>query len=225
MSKRPDARRYQRHKPQLLRLYRGRCSYCLRRLRCRRGVIATVDHIIAYRDGGPPDIANLRPACMACNLVRDALMSQGIADPQGPDIVRIYARALLLLGNVSQSRGQLAAAGMPWQMVQPALDWLVSRELAVYGELAVCGELTVCGQVRWPGWRATRTGLKLARAVRTGVRGPDWLREVLGDPRLVHHARRGPRRLTPALLARYVDGGGAAGTAEIRTPRALARAA
>lgn len=209
---RPDGLLYQIHRPYLMRQYHHRCGYCRRRLR-RGRILATIDHIIAYRDGGPPDPSNLRPSCEPCNRVRDRLTYAGIADPQGGEIVEVYAFVLMLLGDVGQDKSLLAAAGMDWCLVAPALTWLAQ------------GELAVRGQGRKRGWRATRTGLKLARAIRTGARDTIWLRRALGDPRMVHYARRGPRELTPALLARYIDDGGPAGSQQTRKTPSLARAA
>jgi hypothetical protein len=212
---RPDELLYQIHRPRLMRQYHRRCGYCRRRLR-RNRILATIDHIIAYRDGGPPDPANLRPSCLPCNRVRDRLTYAGIADPQGSEIVEVYAFVLLLLGDAGQDKSRLAAAGKDWSLVAPALTWLAQGELAVRGQGRKKGK---------KGWRATRTGLKLARAIRTGARDTSWLRRVLGDPRMVHYARRGPRELAPALLARYVDDNGTSGPQQTRRTPGLARAA
>jgi hypothetical protein len=189
---RADAWLYQRLKPQLMSQGRG-CSYCLREL---SEADATVDHIIPYRDGGPPTLGNLRLACEPCNLVRDALMTGGqSADPQGPEIVSVYATALLLLGRPPQGRGRLAAAGIAsWGSLAPALDWLVRGGLA--GQAAGAPPL----------WHATQAGLVLARAVRGGARDTAWLRAVLGDPVLVRRARCSALTGDPLALARHVDG-------------------
>lgn len=55
---RPDARQYRMKKPHLMRQRRGRCSYW-----CRRQIRATVDHIVPYRDSGPP--TSLTSGCPA----------------------------------------------------------------------------------------------------------------------------------------------------------------
>ena len=191
VSGRADAWLYQRLKPQLMSQGRG-CSYCLREL---SEADATVDHIIPYRDGGPPSLKNLRLACEPCNLVRDALMTGGqSADPQGPEIVSVYATALLLLGRPPQGRGRLAAAGIAsWRSLAPALDWLVRGGLAGRGASVP------------PSWHATQAGLVLARAVRGGARNTAWLRAVLGDPALVQRARCSALTGDPLALARHVD--------------------
>ena len=193
MTDRPDAWLYQRLKPYLLSQGRG-CSYCLREL---GAADATVDHIIPYRDGGPPSLDNLRLACGPCNLVRDALMTAGPSpDPQGPEIVSVYATALLLLGRPPQGRGRLAAAGIAsWRSLAPALDWLIQGGLAARPAGAPLS------------WQATQAGLVLARAVRAGARDTAWLRAVLADPGLVQRARCSALAGDPVILARHVDDG------------------
>lgn len=192
MSTRPDAWRYQRLKPQLMRRHRRRCGYCRRTLSSRE---ATVDHVTPYRDGGTADLANLRLSCRPCNLVRDALMTRQVRDPRGAVIIRAYSRALLLLGEDPQARGRLTAAGMEWKVLAPALEWLCTAGLAVRSE----GRRSM--------WRASPAGLALARAVRTGARDVRWLRHVLAHPGLIRRAAAAAARPgSPAGIAAFVDG-------------------
>ena len=53
---------------EILRLQRGQCAYCRRKL----GAVYDVDHIIALASGGTNDRRNLQIACWKCNRSKQA---------------------------------------------------------------------------------------------------------------------------------------------------------
>ena len=103
-----------------------RCAYCLTGFGADL-LGSTEDHVIRFGDQRSYALANLRLACLSCNMVREELFVNGNPDPTALDILGMYAGLLRALSGHWTPRG--APGPIRGRGCLAAVRWLQAREL------------------------------------------------------------------------------------------------